>query len=257
MNQAGQIVGTYTQAGVGIRGFLLHEGNFTTGISVRPNSGTDIRGINPQGDIVGTVFGGGLPFQAFKLSGGVVTEFGFPNATHTIAEDIDANGAIVGYYGLAGVDHGFVYEDGAFTTIQVPGSQLTVVRGINPEGEMVGVYTLLGPDGVTRLYAFLRSKNGVFTTLDVPNGGANGINPRGQIVGEYSPDTSLRPRFGFLLSGGKYTTIMYPGAYVTRAVKITPDGQHIVGFYNELVSLGPPLQLGPERGFLLSRRPSQ
>jgi hypothetical protein len=36
---------------------------------------------------------------------------------------------------------------------------------------------------------------------------------------------------------------MYPGATRTRPFKITPDGQHIVGFYDDL------------HGFALSRKP--
>ena len=72
----------------------------------------------------------------------------------------------------------------------------------------------------------------------------NGINPRGDMVGEYSRP-GVTQRFGFLLHSGQYTSISYPGATITRPWKITPDGQHIVGFYNDL------------HGFVLTRKPMQ
>jgi hypothetical protein len=147
---------------------------------------------------------------------------------------------------MAGSEHGFVYRNGVFTTIDFPGAVLTNARGINPEGEIVGLYVAVDPDGVSRTHGFLLGKDGSFRKIDGPgvsNGSANGINPRGEIVGEYRADASPRPRFGFLLSGGQYTTIMYPGADITRPFKITPDGQHILGFYDDM------------HGFVLSRKP--
>jgi hypothetical protein len=70
------------------------------------------------------------------------------------------------------------------------------------------------------------------------------MNPRGDVVGEYSvPGVSTR--FGFLLRAGEYTSFTYPGAVITRPWKITPDGQHIVGFYND------------QHGFVLSRKALQ
>src|SRR5437016_3873284 len=82
-----------------------------------------------------------------------------------------------------------------------------------------------------------------FTTIDVPNSqgtGANRINDRGQIVGNYG-DVSGRP-LGFLLSGGTFTTIDVPNSDGTDANGINNQGQ-IVGTF------GDPMF----HGFLLSR----
>jgi len=93
-------------------------------------------------------------------------------------------------------------------------------------------------------HGFLQSKNGTFITINgpgSPGGNTNGINEAGQIVGEYgTAGGNIR---GFLLSQGNFVSFIYPGATLTRPWKITPDGQHIVGFYDDL------------HGFLLSRKP--
>ena len=58
----------------------------------------------------------------------------------------------------------------------------------------------------------------------------NGIDPRGNIVGEFGA-TLTSPHRGFVLSaGGVYTPIDYPGATFTTAIGVTPRGA-IVGFY--------------------------
>jgi hypothetical protein len=125
-----------------------------------------------------------------------------------------------------------------FTPVDVPGATRMYVRGMNGAAQIVGHYT---SGVVTR--GFLLSGS-VFTPIQLDVGTqACGINPRGDIVGEYSV-TGVTGRFGFLLRDGAYTMISYPGATIprTRPWKITPDGQHIVGFYDDL------------HGFVLSRK---
>lgn len=77
-----------------------------------------------------------------------------------------------------------------------------------------------------------------FAPIDVPcsacPGGiarqtiAQGINPRGEIVGTYKD--AANQQHGFLLSKGKFTTIDFPGAVATIARGISPSGD-IVGSY--------------------------
>ena len=71
-----------------------------------------------------------------------------------------------------------------------------------------------------------------FSTLDAPLGTAGtfaiGINDAGQIVGNYS--ASVGSNFGFLYSGGSYTSLSVPGAINTFADGINDAGQ-IVGEY--------------------------
>jgi len=88
------------------------------------------------------------------------------------------------------------------------------------------------------MHGFLLSQ-GTFATVDVPGASSTtafGINPEGDIVGDYSttvgpcadvPDAGCH---GFLLSKGTFTTIDVPGAFGTTARGISPEGT-IVGFY--------------------------
>jgi hypothetical protein len=57
------------------------------------------------------------------------------------------------------------------------------------------------------------------------------ITRRGQIVGNYSFDNSENQGSGFLLRGGNFTSIDFPGAVLTWITGINPRGE-IVGFYD-------------------------
>lgn len=90
-----------------------------------------------------------------------------------------------------------------------------------------------------------------FTTLDFPNSSKTfgyGTNASGDIVGYYTD--AAAPFHGFLLRGGKYTTLDYPGTDVawTQANAINDAGD-ITGSY----SLKAPAPAGNVHGFLLSR----
>jgi uncharacterized membrane protein len=72
---------------------------------------------------------------------------------------------------------------------------------------------------------------GTFTTIDFPEATSTnitGINPRGDIVGQYTSADGVD--HGFLLSGGQFTTIDVPNATFTDARGINPRGD-IVGRY--------------------------
>jgi len=82
------------------------------------------------------------------------------------------------------------------------------------------------------LIGFLFS-GGNFTSIDFPGAAfsyASGINPRGEIAGDYNNGQS----FGFLLSGGTYLKIdagsQYPGTTFTNALAVNPRGD-VVGRY--------------------------
>src|SRR5262252_2716822 len=69
-----------------------------------------------------------------------------------------------------------------------------------------------------------------FTSIDFPGAAltrAHGINPRGDIVGQY---VSAGLTHGFLLSGGSFTTIDFPGATSTLPNDINARDD-IVGGY--------------------------
>lgn len=143
----------------------------------------------------------------------------------TIADDINLQGTITGYYVDAGnVYHGFLLSpDGQFTTFDPPGADITdayygsVTESMNQQGALTGYYV----DEYTVFHGFLRDPEGHFTTFDAPgadltHGDGNGtfpenINQEGAIAGYYTDVSGVA--HGFLRSPrGTFTTFNAPGA---------------------------------------------
>src|SRR5947208_2283961 len=124
----------------------------------------------------------------------------YPGATNTYATGINKGGDIVGYYGIAGVQHGFLLSAGKLTPIDYPDSKTTVAHGINSQGDIVGTYT----DTAGKTHGFLLSK-AKFTSLDYEGVAAEawGINSAGDIVGMLQ--LPGKPMQGFLLKNGVWT----------------------------------------------------
>ncbi len=258
MNMVGQLVGTYYKAPVDeYRGFLLSKSVFTP---ILVGDYNEAHGINLTGEIVGYLwnwlYDGNLEGHGYLLRKGKVTQIDYPGTDlgSTVPGAINDLGAIVGFYsvGVYGeptyTEHGFLLQHGVYTMIDYPGAFATNIRGINLQGDIVGIYTTVTDDPFVfehgPFHGFLRKHDGTFLTL--PRGQGDGINLLGQIVGPYWDDSGVCR--GFLLSGGKSTSFSIPDATSTYPSKITPLGQHIVGFYND--------QDGSPHGFLLSRRSS-
>ncbi len=107
-----------------------------------------------------------------------------------------------------------------YTTIDFPGATATTLNGgPNPEGTSVGSYTASGV-----IHGFTLTKKGVFTSFDPPVSTFTSpgfISPQGVIVGGYNDASSVS--HGFVLSGGHYTTVDYPGAAEPFSVVSTPQ----------------------------------
>lgn len=248
INHSGQIVGEYFST-LGIRhGFLLSNGTFTT-IDFPGATFTRAIGINRYGDIVGDYIlnaSGSSNQHGFLLQGGVFTSISFPNADNTIAEGINKNGDIVGWYVDPKGTHGFLLRGGVFTSVDFPGADaFTQAWKINDGGEIAGRYE----GGDSKFHVFTLS-NGSFSSVpDFPgalqvapgvfteDGGLNNV---GDIVSTYcdsNPCTGFGTLLngeghvhGFLLSGGVFTTIDFPGAVSTHPLGVNDSGD-IVGFY--------------------------
>lgn len=167
---------------------------------------------------------------------GTFTTIDVPGATGTLALDINAEGVIVGRYGMAGQTHGFLATPaGELITIDFPGASFTVATSLNDRGDIVGQYAL--PSAPTQRHGFLL-KDGVFSSFDPPGStftNALGINERGDIVGRYCTLSRCRAPGngdfrGFLLRDGEFTILDVPGALETDAFKINDSGQIVGGF---------------------------
>ena len=163
------------------------------------------------------------------------TTIDFPGAASSVGRDVTAaSDAYVGEYNDTAGHHGFLLKSDSFTAIDFPGVSSTDAHGINARGEIVGVYRTANGEP----HGYLLNNDG-FTSFDFPDAtgtSAMGINDRGDIVGGWC-DGTITPcpvggegHRGFLLSGGQFTTIDFPGASLTEAWKIDSRGR-VVGFY--------------------------
>jgi uncharacterized membrane protein len=214
---------------------------------------TNAFGINARAQIVGAYADANNIYHGFLLWHGQYTTLDDPNAgtgpfQGTFAAGINASGKIVGYYfDASSTIHGFLLSHGQYATLDDPNAgtgpyQGTRVLGINARGDMVGAYQGAFPG----VHGFLLSA-GQYTTLDDPKAtdsstAANGINDRGQIVGQYGDAGGLH---GFLLSGGKYTTLDDPHAHFNSQARGINDSGKIVGIYGD--------SRGKEHGFLATK----
>jgi hypothetical protein len=172
-----------------------------------------------------------VPF-VFLPNAALATEYSFTpidvaGASYTYAFGINDSGIIVGYYGNATGEHGYLYDGVNFTPIDVPSASYTYALGINDSGIIVGYYI----DASWRYHGYLY--DGVnFTPIDVPGASytvAFGINDSGIIVGYYDDDTG---EHGYLYDGVNFTPIDVPGASYTDALGINDSGI-IVGYYGD------------------------
>jgi hypothetical protein len=211
VNNAGVMVGLYTDSGGVAHGFTLEDA--------------------------------GLPTEAWNT-------FDCPGATWTEVYDINDSGHMVGEYELAGEIHAFFYDgevcetvffdgDGPFTT-----TTDTSAEGINNSDHYVGEYEL-NSDGVMRGYRY----DGTYQPVDHPGplqNSAEGINDSGWIVGDYENEEETEEH-GYLvkdhgLPTETWTTFDFPGASTTGFEGINNLG-NIVGGYTD--------GIGGEYGFFL------
>jgi probable HAF family extracellular repeat protein len=232
INARGQIVGNFTSGGHD-HGFLL-SGSSYAAVDIPGASATYVYGINGRRDTVGSYTADGVT-HGFLVSGGNFTTIDFPGAASTEALGISAAGDIVGDYSVtsttpccAAGSHAFVWSGGKYTTIDFPGTGavFTYANAIDPDGGIVGTYS----DG--KNHGFLL-KAGNYTSLNYPSAtttfmNALGINPRGDVVGRYMDASG---RHAYLLSGDQYTSMDIPGAVLTAATAIDPQG-NILGQYH-------------------------
>lgn len=161
-------------------------------------------GINDRGQIVGaSTADGGPGTHAVLWDKGSITDLGtLPGDSLSSAMAINNRGQIVGYSGDGVTSRAFLWEDG--TMIELPGqSDRTFAYDINKRGQIVG--TSDGP---------VLWEDGVLTALERPagtfDGGALGINDRGQIVGYLRSSESNTLHVAVLWSDGEVVTLPTP-----------------------------------------------
>ena len=218
---------------------------------------TDVRGIS-DGKIVGTYEDSKANFHGFVYDGNTYTTLDDPlenqqaNAQKvTYATGISA-GEIVGYYtGADLATHGFILSGTTYKTLDDPaangfGTMPYAVSG----NDVVGRYSIEGGGTVNFL---LKLSSTTYSTFQDPAGtvtgasGANGIN-NGNIVGTMRPNMDDLDGFELMLSGGTYTTLVFPLTATKNSTYTNAEGisgGDIVGYYYDSNNIN-------QHGFLLS-----
>jgi uncharacterized membrane protein len=252
INPGGVIVGDYRDASNVSHGFVLSGGHYITVdvpgsvLGLTGTLPTNLRAINPGGDIVGfyiappsstvgcTVAGSPPCLKGFLLRHGTFSTVLFPGHQGSIPQRITPNGNIYACYhdaDLMGSMFGFARIGSTFTSIDMPASMHT---GATPDGNtIVGLYTdMMTNPAPTHGYVL---QNGNFQSFDVPSSNktfteAWDINPDGDIVGDFQDSAGMF--HGFLRTVSGYTSIDFPAATATHAQGINPGGA-IVGTYTD------------------------
>ena len=193
LNNSRLVCGDYTDSAGAFEGFFFSHGTFTN-YDIEPTF-TIVLGVNNAGDFVGSVIPSSGIQSGFLSIGGNVTEFTVPNATATLAYQLNTTNTSCGYYidGTDGLTHGYYRDpDG---TIHAPidpvGSTGTILFGNNDRNLIVGRYS--DSAGATHAIVFLPPNR--FLVYDFPGAtftSFNGINRANTITGRYTdPSTAI------------------------------------------------------------------
>jgi uncharacterized membrane protein len=218
INSRGDIVGTHTGpnaampgSGGDIHGYLLRAGASTlepldypghmNTIPQRINDDGKVVGCYHDTDTMGTMHGMMADNGTYVALDGSQYGLVMP-ATMTNGLTEDGNVAVGLYMDMmTGVNRSYIASAGAFAGFDFPFSLATSVWDMNSSGEVVGQYT----DATKRVHGFLLNLGDLiatfganpqgatgrsfsFTSVDFPGAaatGAYGINPHGDIVGNY------------------------------------------------------------------------
>lgn len=227
INDNGQVVGQFTDAGGVDHGFVYEEESFCR-LDYPGATGTNILGINNLGQMVGM-------FTTLTGTSGFVYDRGtfsppltYPGAANlTVANGMNDRGEIVGVYQDATPgEHSFLCKAGKYQTLVYPGAKETGAQDINNSGQIIGSFP--DPKG-THGFVYLENV-GVFTpALDCPTGtvtALRGINNSGNIVGGcFDGNGNEHP---FLYMAGALNPILIPGA-VSASLTGINDRAQVVG----------------------------
>lgn len=166
------------------------------------------------------------------------TSIDYPGAVLTNAQGINPGGDIVGtYIDPSGNQHGFLLSNGNFSSIDFPGATVTFARGISPDGDIVGSYSAaVGTQPPPTIHGFLLSQ-GNYSEVQFPGHLgtiAQRIMPNGDILGCLHDTDLMKTMYGFMRTAAGYTSV--PGIQASMNNGATPDGNHVVGLYTDMMT---------------------
>ncbi len=195
---------------------------------------TEARGINPQGDIVGTYWVGAIS-HGFLLKDGNYTSLDFPGdeIKSTEANAISVTGDIVGSYTmLSGRIHGYLLtKHGEWSTVDYPYEDHFMAGGlfdIAPNGTVVGCMHDQVGVSVTSMFGYAVYPDGTAEKFDSPDQHMAmhyGTSPNGAIVGTYRISSTPWEYIGYLITkDGEFIPFDVPNSSRTTAVSVNAAG---------------------------------
>lgn len=187
INTSGQIVGSYSDVGGTVHGFLFSGGVVTNVDDPNASAGsTNPYDLNDAGEIVGYYIDSVNVTHGFSTPDGInFITIDCPGATSTIATGVNTSGDISGQYTDAFlITHGFLLKAGVFTTLDFPLATFTVALGINDSDEIAGYFV----DKNNGEHGFIYSANR-FAQVDVAGAKytqLTRIKNNGRITGDYA-----------------------------------------------------------------------
>jgi probable HAF family extracellular repeat protein len=188
------------------------------------------RGINNNGQVVGTNFYGTLADRAFIYTGGAMHDLGTladpaDNTTFSRAYGINNAGDVTGVSGTGGVAHPFLYRNGSLYDIGTLGGNMAGGYAINNNGQIAGYSTVASGETHAFLYSnFVMQDLG---TLPGRQSYAVALNDFGVAVGF---SQSLTDETAFIAGAGQLielNSLIDPlaGWYIAEATGINNAGQ--------------------------------
>lgn len=231
INDDGVVVGyQYREPDDISHGFFYKNGQFTP-YDVQDSVGTQIRGINKFGDIVGAYTDSQNQSHGYvRYHSGQVETLDFFGVNQTYPSGINDQGTITGLYiDNNQVGHFFVYANGQAVVVDVPNatipSDFSSWPKINNSGSIVG--TVTDNDTGEIRAALVSDSSWMLLNVNGKNSFGRGINASGAITGFYHAGES-----GFALTNGTITLIQVPGALDTKPLAIN-DKRQVTGVYDD------------------------
>ena len=140
IDNAGDIVGFYTDATITTHGFLLSGGVYTT-IDYPGSQNTELYGVNAVGQIVGfSTYPSPVVGFLYDVATQTFTTISYPGATITYPYAINDAGTIAGYFTYSNsATSGFALAGSTYRSIKPPRASNSYVYGVSAAGELAGM----------------------------------------------------------------------------------------------------------------------
>jgi len=210
INDSGQVVGLYFDAGGNEHGFLFSGGQYAS-IDYPGALATEVLGINDQiaPTLVGDYVDASGAGHGFMLKAGVFTTIDVPGAFGTAVWDVNNTNQIVGRFADATQVRGFTGNPGKLSVLDYLGSPVfaTLASSINADGDIAGTRV----DGAGFASGFLF---GAGNFMDAHLTEANGLNEAGSIAGSFFIGGALNAAIAVPVPASFFA----PGASTTLAL---------------------------------------